>query len=196
VVTPLVEVSPDRSDFAKFGETIAASLVQATQEHANHASVLPKQTKQFADDIRSQVAASSSDPSFHTHASGLMTCEATQDDIRGNPERKRESRCVMAGRAVNAHKAPTNEVGILATIDRQYADEQTSWVEQNRSMHVSAMIGSARLASMMNIGDKHVALRSKPHGARRRTICQIAVNLRTFATTTLVSQLLADFVET
>src|SRR4249920_111287 len=79
VVTPLVEVSPDRSDFAKFGETIAASLVQATQEHANHASVLPKQTKQFADDIRSQVAASSSDPSFHTHASGLMTCEATQD---------------------------------------------------------------------------------------------------------------------
>jgi hypothetical protein len=126
VVTPRVEVSPDRSDFAKSGETIAASLVQAAQEHANHASVLLKQTKQFADDIRSQVAASSSDPSFHTHASGLMTCEATQDDIRGNPERQRESRCVMAGRAVNAHKAPTNEVGILATIDRQCADEQTS----------------------------------------------------------------------
>src|SRR6478672_4520922 len=120
VVTPRVEASPDRSDFAKLGKTIAASLVvQAAQEHANHASVLLKQTKQFADDIRSQVAASSSDPSFHTHASGLMTCEATQDDIRGNPERQRESRCVMAGRAVNAHKAPTNEVGILATIDRQ-----------------------------------------------------------------------------
>ena len=45
VVTPRVEASPDRSDFAKLGETIAASLVQA-QEHA----------KQFADDIRSQVA--------------------------------------------------------------------------------------------------------------------------------------------
>jgi len=53
VVTPRVEASPDRSDFAKLGETIAASLVQA-QEHANHASVLREQ--QFADDIRSQVA--------------------------------------------------------------------------------------------------------------------------------------------
>jgi hypothetical protein len=38
VVTPHVETSPDRSDFAKLGEIIAASLVQA-QEHANHASV-------------------------------------------------------------------------------------------------------------------------------------------------------------
>ena len=47
MVTPRVEASPDRSDFAKLGETIAASLVvQAAQE----------QTKQFADDIRSQVA--------------------------------------------------------------------------------------------------------------------------------------------
>ena len=46
MVTPRVEASPDRSDFAKLGETIAASLVQAAQEHA----------KQFADDIRSQVA--------------------------------------------------------------------------------------------------------------------------------------------
>jgi predicted nucleic acid-binding Zn-ribbon protein len=55
VVTPRVEASPDRSDFAKLGETIAASLVQA-QEHANHASVLLEQTKQFAEDIRSQVA--------------------------------------------------------------------------------------------------------------------------------------------
>jgi hypothetical protein len=55
VVTPRVEASPDRFDFAKLGDTIAASLVQA-QEHANHASVLLKQTKQFADDIRSQVA--------------------------------------------------------------------------------------------------------------------------------------------
>jgi hypothetical protein len=55
VVTPRVEASPDRSDFGKLGETIAASLVQAAQEHANHASVLLK-TKQFADDIRSQVA--------------------------------------------------------------------------------------------------------------------------------------------
>jgi hypothetical protein len=54
VVTPHVEASPDRSDFAKLGETIAASLVQA-QEHANHASVL-LQTKQSADDIRSQAA--------------------------------------------------------------------------------------------------------------------------------------------
>ena len=52
VVTPRVEASPDRSDFAKLGETIAASLVQA-QEHANHASVLLEQTKKFADDIRS-----------------------------------------------------------------------------------------------------------------------------------------------
>ena len=55
MVTPRVAASPDRSDFAKLGETIAASLVQA-QEHANHASVLLEQTKQFADDIRSQVA--------------------------------------------------------------------------------------------------------------------------------------------
>ena len=39
VVTPRVETSPDRSDFAKLGETIAL-----------------EQTKQFADDIRSQVA--------------------------------------------------------------------------------------------------------------------------------------------
>jgi hypothetical protein len=55
VVTPRVEASPDQSDFAKFGETIAASLVPG-QEYAKHASVLLKQTKQFADDIRSQVA--------------------------------------------------------------------------------------------------------------------------------------------
>src|SRR6478736_853788 len=35
VGTPRVEASPDRSDFAKLGETIAASLVvQAAQEHA------------------------------------------------------------------------------------------------------------------------------------------------------------------
>ena len=52
VVTPRVEASPDRDDFAKLGETIAAFLVQAAQEHANHASLL-EQTKQFADDIRS-----------------------------------------------------------------------------------------------------------------------------------------------
>src|SRR5207344_3219329 len=55
VVTPRFEASPDRSDFAKLGETIAASLVQA-KEHANHASILLERTKQFADDIRSQVA--------------------------------------------------------------------------------------------------------------------------------------------
>jgi len=29
VVTPRVETSPDRSDFTRLGETIAASLVQA-----------------------------------------------------------------------------------------------------------------------------------------------------------------------
>jgi hypothetical protein len=59
VVTPRVEASPDRSDFAKLGETIAASLVvRVAQEHANHASVLLGQTRQFADDIRSQVAES------------------------------------------------------------------------------------------------------------------------------------------
>ena len=58
MVTPRVEASPDLSDFAKLGETIAASLVQAAQEHANHASLL-EQTKQFADDIRSQVAGDS-----------------------------------------------------------------------------------------------------------------------------------------
>ena len=45
VVTPRVEASPDRSDFAKLGETIARPWSGA-QEHA----------KQFADDIRSQVA--------------------------------------------------------------------------------------------------------------------------------------------
>ena len=56
MVTPRVEASPDRSDFTKLGETIAASLVQAAPEYANHASVLIEQTKQFADDIRSQVA--------------------------------------------------------------------------------------------------------------------------------------------
>src|SRR6478609_6686540 len=57
VVTPRVEASPDRSDFAKLGETIAASLVvQAAQEHANHAGALLGQTRQRADDIRSQVA--------------------------------------------------------------------------------------------------------------------------------------------
>ena len=39
VVTPRVETSPDRSDFTRLGETIAL-----------------EQTKQFADDIRSQVA--------------------------------------------------------------------------------------------------------------------------------------------
>jgi hypothetical protein len=33
-------------------------VVQAAQEHANHASALLEQTKQFADDIRSQVAES------------------------------------------------------------------------------------------------------------------------------------------
>ena len=59
VVTPRFEASPVRSDFAKLGETIAASLVQAAQEHADHASVLLEQTKQFADDIRSQVAGDS-----------------------------------------------------------------------------------------------------------------------------------------
>ena len=59
VVTPRVEAGPDRSDVAKLGETIAASLVQAAQEHADHVSVLPEQTKQFADDIRSPVAGDS-----------------------------------------------------------------------------------------------------------------------------------------
>ena len=80
MVTPRVEASPDRSDFAKLGETIAASLVQAAQEHANHASLL-EQTKQFADDIRSQVAPSSSDPAFHTYASGLMAYEAILQEL-------------------------------------------------------------------------------------------------------------------
>ena len=56
VVAPRVEASPDRSDFAKLGETISTSLVQAAQEQANRANVLLEQTKQFADDIRSQVA--------------------------------------------------------------------------------------------------------------------------------------------
>jgi hypothetical protein len=55
VVTPRVEANPDRSD-AKLGDTIPASLVQAAKEHANHARVRLEQTKQFADDIRSQVA--------------------------------------------------------------------------------------------------------------------------------------------
>ena len=56
MVTPRVEASPDRSDFDRLGETIAASLVQAAQKHAKHVSVQLGQTKQFADDIRSQVA--------------------------------------------------------------------------------------------------------------------------------------------
>jgi len=56
VVTPRGKAGPDRSDFTKLGETIAASLVQAAQEHADHASVLLEQTKKFADYIRSQVA--------------------------------------------------------------------------------------------------------------------------------------------
>ena len=56
VVTPRVEAGPHRSDFAKLGDKIATSLVQAAQEHANHASGLLEQTKEFADDIRSQVA--------------------------------------------------------------------------------------------------------------------------------------------
>ena len=81
VVTSRVEASPGRYDFAKLGETIAASLVQAAQEHANHASVLLEQTKQFADDIRSQVAAKSSEPAFNNYASGLMAYESTP----GNP---------------------------------------------------------------------------------------------------------------
>jgi len=45
VVTPRVETSPDRSDFTRLGETIDASLVQAAQEHADHASVLLEQSK-------------------------------------------------------------------------------------------------------------------------------------------------------
>ena len=48
VVTPRVEANPDRSDVPKLGETIDATLVQAAQEHANHASLL-EQTKWFAD---------------------------------------------------------------------------------------------------------------------------------------------------
>jgi hypothetical protein len=47
VVTPRVEASPDRSDFAKLAETIAL-----------------EQTKQFADDIRSQVAEKSRELNF------------------------------------------------------------------------------------------------------------------------------------
>ena len=43
VVTPRVEASPDRPEFAKLGETIAASVVQA-QKQANHASALLEQT--------------------------------------------------------------------------------------------------------------------------------------------------------
>ena len=43
MVTPRVEASPDRSDFAKLGETIAASLVQAAQEQANRANVMLEQ---------------------------------------------------------------------------------------------------------------------------------------------------------
>jgi hypothetical protein len=55
VVTARVEASPDRSDFAELGETIAASLVQA-QEHTNRDGIQLEYTKQFTDDIRSQVA--------------------------------------------------------------------------------------------------------------------------------------------
>ena len=46
----------DRSGLASTRGATTASLVQAAQEHADHASVLLEQTKQFADDIRSQVA--------------------------------------------------------------------------------------------------------------------------------------------
>ena len=82
MVTSRVEASPGRYDFAKLGETIAASLVQAAQEHANHASVLLEQTKQFADDIRSQVAASSSEPAFNNYASGLVATRALRATLR------------------------------------------------------------------------------------------------------------------
>ena len=47
MVTPRVEASPDRSDFAKLGETIAL-----------------EQAKQFADGIRSQVAEKSRELNF------------------------------------------------------------------------------------------------------------------------------------
>ena len=56
MVTPRVEAGPHRSGFANLGGTIATSLVQAAQNHANLASVLLKQTKQSTDDIPSQVA--------------------------------------------------------------------------------------------------------------------------------------------
>src|SRR6478736_6678333 len=59
VVTPRVEASPDRSDFARLGETIAASLVQAAQEQANRANVMLEQAQQLVDDIRSQVVGDS-----------------------------------------------------------------------------------------------------------------------------------------
>ena len=56
VVTPRADVDPQRYDFAKLGEKIAELLVQTAQQQASAANVLPEQTKQFADDIRSQVA--------------------------------------------------------------------------------------------------------------------------------------------
>jgi len=55
MVTPRVEADPDKYDFAKLGETIASSLIQAAQQHANNANVLLEQTQQFADDIRAAI---------------------------------------------------------------------------------------------------------------------------------------------
>ena len=55
IVTPRVEADPDRYDFAKLGETIATSLVQVAQSHAQEANVLLEQVQQFADDIRNKI---------------------------------------------------------------------------------------------------------------------------------------------
>ncbi len=59
--TPRVEADPDRYDFAKLGETIASSLIQAAQAHANNANVILEQTQEFADYIRSKITEKSTE---------------------------------------------------------------------------------------------------------------------------------------
>ena len=80
VVTPRVEAGPDRSDFAKLGETIAL-----------------EQTKQFADDIRSQVAEKSRGLARISHRvrrigapnQRKFFCEKDFGMIRGAPDADR-----------------------------------------------------------------------------------------------------------
>ena len=76
MVTPRVDVDPQRYDFAKLGEKIAESLVQSAQQQANAANVMLEQARQLADDIRSQVAEKSRELARISHRTDCF-CEAT-----------------------------------------------------------------------------------------------------------------------